>query len=102
MPHTRSAKKNLRKSEKHRQHNKSVQRAVKTQIKKFMDTAQSGTLEQLREEFRTTTKKLDKAAARRIIHRNLASRKKSQLARVLQAKASAPKPAAAAKPAPKK
>ena len=86
MPHTRSAKKNLRKSEKHRLHNRAIYRAVKEQIKKFTELAQSGTVEQLQKEFQIAVKQLDKAAAKRVVHRNLASRKKSQLARLLHSK----------------
>ena len=33
MPHTRSAKKNLRKTEKRRLHNRAIKKAIKTQIK---------------------------------------------------------------------
>ena len=55
-----------------------------------------GPVEQLREQFQLAVKKLDKAAAKRVIHPNLAARKKSQLARALHAKASAPPPPAQA------
>jgi small subunit ribosomal protein S20 len=93
MPHTRSARKNLRKSEKHRLHNRAIFRAVKTQVKKFMDLAESGTVDQLQKEYSVVAKQLDKAAAKKVVHRNLASRKKSQLARILHAKKHAAKPA---------
>ena len=39
MPHTRSAKKQLRKAEKRRLHNRAVKRTIKTEIKKFTDRA---------------------------------------------------------------
>jgi small subunit ribosomal protein S20 len=93
MPHTRSAKKNLRKSEKRRLHNRAVKRDVKTQIKRFLE-ALEGPAEQLQKEFNLAAKKLDKAAAKGILHRNLAARKKSQLARALHTKAAAEKPSA--------
>ena len=92
MPHTRSAKKNLRKSEKRRLHNRAVKKAVKLQIKRFR-AALEGPAEELRTQFNLACKKLDKAAAKRIVHPNLAARKKSQLARALHAKETAPKPA---------
>jgi len=97
MPHTTSAKKNLRKAEKRRLANRAVVKAIKTQLKKFDTTADEGTVEQLDKEFRLAVKKLDKAASRKVIHRNLASRKKSQLARKLHAKKTTPKAAPAAK-----
>jgi small subunit ribosomal protein S20 len=86
MPHTRSAKKNLRKSEKRRLSNRAAKSAIKTQIKKVLTTAKSGTLEDLRREYNLAAKKLDKAAAKRIVHPNLAGRKKSQLARLVHRK----------------
>lgn len=91
MPHTHSAKKNLRKSEKRRMHNRAVKKDIKTQIKRFL-AALDGPLDQLQKEFNLTAKKLDKAAAKRVVHPNLAARKKAQLARQLHGK-SASKPA---------
>lgn len=85
MPHTKSAKKNQRKSEKRRLHNRAIVRAVKTQLKRFTE-AEEGPIEKLREEYNLAAKKLDKAAAKRTIHPNLAARKKSQLAKVLHAR----------------
>ena len=93
MPHTRSAKKNLRKSEKRRLANRAVKRSIKTQIKHFLGMAEAP-VEELRKEYNLTAKKLDKAAAKRVIHPNLAARKKSQLARVLHAKVTGAKPQA--------
>jgi small subunit ribosomal protein S20 len=86
MPHTRSAKRHRRKSEKQRVHNRSIKRAIKTQIKKVEQVAESGTAEQLRAEYNLAAKKLDKAAAKRVVHPNLAARKKSQLARLVHEK----------------
>ena len=89
MPHTRSAKKNMRKAEKRRLHNRAVKSAVKTQIKKVLQAAKSGTAEQLQQEYNLAAKKLDKAAAKRIIHPNMAARKKSQLGKMLRDKKAA-------------
>lgn len=86
MPHTRSAKKQLRKSEKRRLHNRTVKRNIKTEIKKFTDLAGEGKLDDLRKQFVVACKKVDKAAAKRIVHPNLAARKKSQMARLLHSK----------------
>ena len=86
MPHTRSAKKQLRKNEKRRLHNRAVKRTIKTQIKKVLAAAEGDTPDQLQKEFILAAKKLDKAAAKRIVHPNLAARKKSQLARLVHSK----------------
>ena len=104
MPHTPSAAKNLRKSNKRRAHNRATKSTIKTEIKKFQAAIDSGSLEDAKKEFVVAVKKLDKAAVKRVIHPNLASRKKSQLQRMLNAKVSGKpetpaKPAKAAKPA---
>jgi len=85
MPHTRSAKKSLRKNEERRRHNRAIKRDIKTQIKKVLE-ADASSVEQLRAEYNLAAKKLDKAAAKRIVHPNLAARKKSQLAKLVHAK----------------
>ena len=98
MPHTRNAKKSLRKNEKRRLLNRAAKSAIKTQIKKFASVAEEGKVEDLRKEYNLAARKLDKAAAKRVIHPNLAGRKKSQLARLLREKEAAAKAAPAAAP----
>ena len=90
MPHTKSAKKSLRQDQKRRDRNRAVKKGLKAEIKKFLAAVQAGNADAAKTEFVACAKKLDKAAARRVIHPNAAARKKSQLARHL-----APKPAAA-------
>jgi small subunit ribosomal protein S20 len=90
MPHTRSAKRHLRKSEKQRQQNRAIKKAIKTQIKHVLEVAKGTNADELRQEYNLAAKKLDKAAAKRIVHPNLAARKKSQLARLLNQKQKAP------------
>ena len=90
MPHTKSAKKRLRQNEKRRLRNRAAKSAIKTQIKKVLAVAKEGNLEQLRQEYNLAAKRLDKAAAKRVVHPNLAARKKSQLARLLNEKQAAP------------
>ena len=94
MPHTRSAKKQLRKSQKRRLHNRTIKKAIKTQVKKVLEISEKGTLEDLKKEFILAVKKLDTAAAHRVVHPNLAARKKSQLARLLNKKETAGAPPA--------
>jgi small subunit ribosomal protein S20 len=89
MPHTRSAKKQLRKSLSRRLHNRSIKKAIKTQVKKVFETAEKGSITDLKKEFITAVKKLDTAAAHRIVHPNLAARKKSQLAKLVHKKETA-------------
>ncbi len=91
MPHTKSAKKNLRKNEKRRLRNRATKRAIKTHLKRFY-AAVAGPVEKLQEEYNLAATKLDKAAARRVIHPNLAARKKSQMARAMREKKAGPAP----------
>jgi small subunit ribosomal protein S20 len=97
MPHTSSAKKHLRQDEKRRLRNRAALRALKTQLKRVQAAPAGTALDALRKEYTLAVKKLDKAAAKRVIHPNQAARKKSQLARLLhqkeQAAKSAPPPA---------
>jgi small subunit ribosomal protein S20 len=85
MPHTKSAEKALRQTEKRRLHNRTIKKALKVQVKKFQTTLTGGTPEQRLTEFKSAAKKLDKAAAKHVIHKNRAARLKSQLARQLTA-----------------
>ena len=91
MPHTQSAKKALRQNLKRRAANRATKKTVKTQVKKFLGalTVSGGTAEQRQAEYNAAAAKLDKAAKKRVIHPNAASRKKSQLARRLNAAAAA-------------
>ena len=94
MPHTKSAKKSLRKHAKQRTRNRAAKKAIKLQLRAVEQAAKTGGADKLTEEFKKAAKRLDKAAAKRIIHPNLAARKKSQLARLLNSKANPQTPAA--------
>ncbi len=82
MPHTANAKKRARQYEKRRVYNRAYKKAINTAIKTF----QAATPEQKNDAFLKAVKKLDMAAARRVIHPNKAARKKAQLARALAGK----------------
>jgi small subunit ribosomal protein S20 len=84
MPHTESAKKRLRQSEKNRLRNRAAKRTLKLTFKKVQAAAQAGDLAKLKEECRLATKTVDQTAAKGIVHRNFASRKKHQLAVLLR------------------
>ena len=88
MPHTRSAEKRLRQNEKRRQRNRAAKKAIKLQFKSFVAAVKTGTGDAAAE-FTQAVKKLDKAAAKRVVHPNLAARKKSQLAKLIQKKGAA-------------
>ena len=79
MPNTKSAAKRLRQDEVRRIRNRSVNSALKTQIKKVVAAVQEGDIDKAELQFRLAAKKLDQAGANRVIHKNAASRKKSRL-----------------------
>ena len=79
MPITKSGKKRLRQSLRRRARNRSAKSAVRTQIKRVLAAIEAGDAAKTDAEYRLVCKKLDKAAADGIIHRNTASRHKSRL-----------------------
>lgn len=82
MPHTRSAKKNLRKSEKRRLQNRTTLRDIKLQVKKVL-SMEGSSKEELQKEYNLAASKLDKAGAKNVIHPNKAARAKRQLSKLL-------------------
>jgi small subunit ribosomal protein S20 len=90
MPHTESAKKRSRQSEKRRVRNRAAKKVLKNQLKKYLDVVKTGTAEQATEELKAVAKRVDKAGAKGVIHPNKAARLKSRTARKLNAKKTAP------------
>jgi small subunit ribosomal protein S20 len=80
----RSAIRDIRKSRKRAERNQSVRSAIKTYTKKAR-TAIAGGEENAVELYRETSSLVDKAAKRNIIHKNAANRRKSRLAKRLNA-----------------
>ena len=93
MPTTKSAKKRLRQSLVRRTRNRSVKSTLKTHLRKVRDAVAAGDLEKAGAEYNIAAKKFDQAAAKRIIHRNLAARVKSRLSARIKALKNAPKTA---------
>lgn len=96
MPHTKSAWKRLRQTEKRRARNRAAKKAIKVQIKKFLVVLKDGTPEEKKTEFLQAIKKLDKAGVRRVLHPNTVARRKSALERKLREPTPATAPAASA------
>jgi small subunit ribosomal protein S20 len=85
MPNTKSAEKRLRQDKVRRAKNRAVKSEVKTHIKKVLKAAEAGDIATAESEFRVAAKKLDKAGAKKVIHKNAAARHKSRLQRVIKA-----------------
>ena len=86
MAHSLSAKKRARQDMKRRARNRASKGAVKTQIRRFLDVANvGGDMEAITNQFKLAQKKIDKLAAKGIMHKNTASRRKALLASRLNA-----------------
>lgn len=83
MANIKSAIKRNRQNEKRRIHNRVYRGAARTQIKKARLAMAEGNKELATEEIKLAVKKLDRAAAKGIIHKNNAARRKSRLIRQL-------------------
>lgn len=87
VANSRSAEKRVRVNARKRERNVSIRSALKTSIKRF-DRALAESPEAAEGQLVNTVKSLDKAAAKGIIHKNAAARKKSRLTkRLAQAQA---------------
>jgi small subunit ribosomal protein S20 len=61
--------------------NQSVKSSLRTAVRSFREAAESGDKDKAAELLASTSRKLDKAASKGVIHRNQAANKKSALAR---------------------
>ena len=85
MAHSLSAKKRIKQNAKRRTTNRARKSQVKTQIKHFEDALSNGDVEGATEQLRTLSKKLDQTASTSTMHKKTAARKKSRLAKKLNA-----------------
>lgn len=85
MPNTKSAKKQLRQDQERRTRNRSLRSELRTQCRKVREAIKAADLGLAETEFRVAVKKLDRAGARRIIHRNAAARLKSRMSSKIKA-----------------
>ena len=84
MPNIKSAEKRMKTSAVQRLRNRSHRSALKTAVKRFEKTMETG-VEQAEALLAATMKELDQAAAAGVIHKNIAARKKSRLMRKINA-----------------
>jgi small subunit ribosomal protein S20 len=85
VAHSLQAKKRARQNVKKRTINRARKSQVKTQIKHFEAAVSKGDAEAASEQLRLVTQKLDKTAAKSTMHKKTAARKKSRLAKKLNA-----------------
>jgi small subunit ribosomal protein S20 len=85
MPNTKSAEKRLKQNLARRAQNRSIKRAVRTQCRKVREAVAAGDAERAETELRLAAMGLDRAGAKKIIHRNAAARTKSRLSAKVKA-----------------
>ena len=84
MANIKSAIKRNRQNEKRRLHNRVFRGSARTQVRKARAAMEEGNKEAAAEEVNKAIKKLDRAAAKGIIHKNNAARRKSRLMKQLR------------------
>ena len=83
MANIKSQKKRNLTNERRRLRNKSVKSSLHTAIRAFRTAAAGGDKDKAAELLAATSRKLDKAASKGVIHKNQAANKKSALAQAL-------------------
>jgi small subunit ribosomal protein S20 len=101
MPHNNSARKRMRKNEARRLRNKDRLSELKTVRKKLVRALHDNEHASVDGLYKAMAQSLDKAAAKKVIHKNAAARTRSRLARKINAAKKAGVPAKSAA-APKK
>ena len=84
MPNIKSAKKRVLVSEKKTLENKMLKSAFKTVVKKYETAVETGNVEAAKSLYAEVIKTTDKAAAKGILHKNNAARKKSRFTLMLK------------------
>ena len=95
MANIKSQIKRNRQNERRRERNKTVRTRLKTEAKKVRETAQSGDAEAAASQLKMTSQLLDKAASKGMVHPRTAARRKSKLAKSVQAAGRAGEPPSA-------
>ncbi len=83
MPNIKSAKKRVLVTKAKTLQNKMFRTQLKTDIKKYQAAVAAGDTALAQQTYKAAVKKIDQAAARNIIHKNAAARKKSQFTKAL-------------------
>ncbi|NMB16967.1 MAG: 30S ribosomal protein S20 [Firmicutes bacterium] len=88
MPNISSAAKRVRVTEKRTLRNRQVKATMRTAIRQYLQTLESGSREVAEASLRNAISQIDRAASKGVIHKNQAARKKSRLSKRLASLAS--------------
>ena len=83
MANIKSQEKRIKTNERRRLRNKSVKSSLHTAVRGFREAVEAGDKEKAAELLAATSRKLDKAASKGVIHKNQAANRKSALALAL-------------------
>lgn len=84
MPNTKSAKKRLRQNEARRLRNRAARSDLRTHVRRVREAVKRGEIDKAEQEFVLAARRLDRAGARNLVHRNLAARTKSRLQKLIR------------------
>jgi len=85
VPNLMSAEKRMKQNVKSRERNRSRKSVVKAETKRLLQQIHDGQWDKATQQFSTVTKALDQVAAKGTFHKKTAARKKSRLAKRLNA-----------------
>ena len=85
MPNTKSAERRMRNSARKRLHNRSIKSSLHQLEKKYVALLTAGKKEDAGKSLQAVSSAFDKAAKKGVIHKSMASRKKSRLTARLNA-----------------
>ena len=85
MAQSLQAKKRAKQNTKRRTINRARKSQIKTQLKRLEETLSSGDAEKASEQYKLIARKLDKTASTSTMHKKTAARKKSRLAKKVNA-----------------
>ena len=85
MAHSLSAKKRIRQTAKRNARNRARKAQIKDAVKGFTAAVTAGDFDQAEQALRTASSRLDRIADRGTIHKNAAARRRSRLAKQLNA-----------------
>lgn len=85
MAHSLSAKKRIRQNAKRRARNRARKADIRTEVKAVLTAVSKGDAPAAEQALRKAAQRLDRVAAKGTIHKNTAARKRSRLARKVNA-----------------
>ena len=87
MANLASSKKRIKQNERNRERNRTRKSVLKSETRRLLDALHDGKVDAAQEQFRMLSRKIDQIAAKGTLHANTAARRKSRLAKRINAAA---------------